>query len=98
MIFASGSGSNFQSIIDNIQSGRLDAKITGLITNRDQIGAISIAKLNGIPYQVINKKDFSKFKRSEISLIFFKVSVDLSGTRFNCDEVVFSTNTLAFVS
>ncbi len=69
VIFASGSGSNFQSIIDNIQSGRLDAKITGLITNRDQIGAISIAKLNGIPYQVINKKDFSNSKEYEESLL-----------------------------
>ena len=32
-VLASGSGSNFQSIIDNIESGYLDAKVAVLITN-----------------------------------------------------------------
>ena len=36
-VLASGSGSNFQSIIDNIESGYLDAKIALLITDNDPV-------------------------------------------------------------
>lgn len=69
VIFASGSGSNFRSILESIHSGNLDAKITGLITNRDNIGAISIAESNHIPYQVINQKDFHTQDDYELKLL-----------------------------
>lgn len=58
VVFASGSGTNFQSIIDAVESGQISARITGLITNKPGIGAISRAQNNGIPVYVISPKDF----------------------------------------
>lgn len=54
MVFASGSGTNFQSIIDAIQRGDIHAQISGLITNREDIGAIERASQQQIPVKVIN--------------------------------------------
>ena len=53
VFFASGSGSNFQSVIDAATSHRLSARITGLIASRTGIGAIERAVQHGIPYEVI---------------------------------------------
>ncbi|MEX2585730.1 MAG: phosphoribosylglycinamide formyltransferase [Balneolaceae bacterium] len=52
-VFASGSGTNFQAIIDAVEQGELDATITGLITSRDQIGALARANKAVIPCSVI---------------------------------------------
>lgn len=59
VIFASGSGTNFQSIIDAVADGRIDAKITGLITNRDNIQSIDRAQRAGIPVAVIKPGEYS---------------------------------------
>lgn len=58
VVFASGSGSNFKSIIDAAEEGRLDSTISGLIASRDQIGAIEIARKHDIPWKVIKPSDF----------------------------------------
>ncbi|MBO6586956.1 MAG: phosphoribosylglycinamide formyltransferase [Gracilimonas sp.] len=57
VVFASGSGTNFQSIIDAIQRGELSARISGLITNKPGIGAIERAEKNDIPVKVINPEE-----------------------------------------
>lgn len=56
VFFASGSGTNFQSVIDAAESGRLDAEITGLITNKPDIGAIERAKEASIPVRIIDPR------------------------------------------
>lgn len=48
-VFASGSGSNFQAILDAIASGRLDASVSALIASKPGIGAILKAEKHGIP-------------------------------------------------
>lgn len=48
VIFASGSGSNFQAIINTIEKNEIEAGIAGLITDRTGIGAIEIAHANQI--------------------------------------------------
>ncbi len=48
-VFASGSGSNFQAILDAIASGRLDASVCALIASKPGIGAIQKAETNHIP-------------------------------------------------
>ncbi|PKD43959.1 phosphoribosylglycinamide formyltransferase [Rhodohalobacter barkolensis] len=53
VVFASGSGSNFQAIIDSIKEGTLDAGIAGLITDRPGIGAIERANSESIPVYTI---------------------------------------------
>ena len=52
VVFASGSGSNFQAIIDSIEKGDIDAKISGLIASRSGIGAIERANSHNIPHYV----------------------------------------------
>lgn len=58
VVFASGSGSNFQSIIDAITSGQLSARIVGLVSNKNEAYAIERAKNNNIPVLVLNPSDF----------------------------------------
>lgn len=58
-VLASGSGSNFQAIIDSIANGFLDAKICGLLTNKDGTGAIEKAKAAAVPYAVIKPSQYS---------------------------------------
>lgn len=57
-VLASGRGSNFQAIIDEIEAGRLNAKIEILIVDNPNAYAIERAKKHGIPYLYVNPKDF----------------------------------------
>jgi formyltetrahydrofolate-dependent phosphoribosylglycinamide formyltransferase len=58
VVFASGSGTNFQSIIDATQNGSLEARITGLVSNKDHAGALHRAKENNIPAFVLNELEY----------------------------------------
>ncbi|NBC27773.1 MAG: phosphoribosylglycinamide formyltransferase [Bacteroidetes bacterium] len=53
LFFASGSGSNFQSVIDSIEHGQLNASIVGLITDRADAGAIERAGKHSIMSYVV---------------------------------------------
>jgi phosphoribosylglycinamide formyltransferase-1 len=58
-IMASGRGSNFQSIIDSVESGYIpNAKIALLIVDKADAYAIERAKKHGIDYVYLNPKDF----------------------------------------
>jgi len=48
-VLASGRGSDFQSIIDVVKSGRSDALLVGLITDNPDAKAIGRAEENGLP-------------------------------------------------
>lgn len=69
LVFASGSGSNFQSIIDAIQNGELKAQICGLIVNKLEIGAIAKANQAKIPVFHISEKQFTTSEDFENELI-----------------------------
>ena len=58
-VLASGRGSNFQAIIDSVESGRLEVAIGSLITDNPQAYAIERAKGAGIPVQLV---DFASFR------------------------------------
>ncbi len=58
-VLASGRGSNFQSIIDEIESGKLRASIKALITDKPDAYAIERAINHRIEHIYINPKDFS---------------------------------------
>lgn len=62
VVFASGSGTNFQAIIDAVEGGQISAQITGLIASKTGIRAIERAKNHGIPYRVLKDRDFSNFE------------------------------------
>lgn len=56
-VLVSGSGSNLQAIIDNIEAGRLDARIKIVISNVPEVYALERAKKHGLPSQVIRHKE-----------------------------------------
>jgi phosphoribosylglycinamide formyltransferase-1 len=58
-VLASGRGSNFQSIIDSIGSGYLNAEIVLLVTDNPNAFAIERAKKHGIEHLVMRPKEYS---------------------------------------
>ncbi len=58
-VLASGRGSNFQAIIDSINSGFLDVSSQILITDNKDAYAIERAKKNNIPYLYIDPKQYA---------------------------------------
>ncbi len=58
-VLASGRGSNFQSIIDSVASGYLNAEISLLITDNPDAFAIERAKKHGIEYLIMMPKQFN---------------------------------------
>lgn len=57
-VFASGSGSNFQSIVDSVQSGQLDASVELLVCDKSNAYVIERAEQNGIEAFVFNPKEY----------------------------------------
>jgi formyltetrahydrofolate-dependent phosphoribosylglycinamide formyltransferase len=61
VVFASGSGTNFQSIIDATENGQINGRIRGLITNKPDIHAIERANRHGIDHRTYAPSDFSEY-------------------------------------
>ncbi len=59
-VLVSGSGSNLQAIMDNIEAGLLDAKIKIIISNVPDAYALERAKKHGIPSMVIPHKGLKR--------------------------------------
>ena len=59
-IFASGTGSNFKNIYNNICNGYINASIEILISNNLNCKSINFAKKNNIHYKIINNFRFSE--------------------------------------
>lgn len=57
-VLVSGSGSNLQAIIDNIEAGRVDAQIKVVVSNLPDVYALERAKKHRIPTVVIRHKEF----------------------------------------
>jgi phosphoribosylglycinamide formyltransferase-1 len=58
-VLASGRGSNFQAIIDSIESGYLKASVEMLIVDNQGAYAVERARRHGIPHLCLNPKEFS---------------------------------------
>ena len=59
-VLVSGSGSNLQAIIDNIEAGRVDARIKIIISNVPDAFALERAKRHNIPSLVISHKGYKR--------------------------------------
>ena len=59
-VLVSGSGSNLQAIIDNIEAGRLDARIKIIISNVPDVLSLERAKKHGLPSLVISHKEYKR--------------------------------------
>lgn len=58
-VFASGRGSNLVAILNAIKEGRLNARVSVVISNNSNAGALEIARANGIDALHISRKQFS---------------------------------------
>ncbi len=58
-VFASGRGSNLMAILNAIKKNVLKAKISVVISNNSNAGALEIARANGIDALHISRKQFS---------------------------------------
>lgn len=68
-VFASGSGTDFQSVIDGVNTGKIDGKIVLLVASRPDIYAVERAKKNGIEVAVFRKKDYKSAEKMYDALI-----------------------------
>lgn len=59
VVFASGSGTNFQSIIDATENGQINGHIRGLVTNKEGIHSIKRAHKHNIEHTTISPADFA---------------------------------------
>ncbi len=57
-VLASGRGSNFQSIVDEIEAGRLNASVRILLTDNPEAYAIERAKKHSIEYLYLDPRSF----------------------------------------
>ncbi|WP_144555311.1 phosphoribosylglycinamide formyltransferase [Bacillus sp. X1(2014)] len=68
-VFASGSGSNFQAIIDVVQAGDLDADISLLVCDKPGALAIERARAARIPSLVFSAKDYPSKEHYEEEIL-----------------------------
>ncbi len=78
-VFASGTGTNFQTISNNIDKGEITAEIGVVISNNKDSGALKFASEKGFRTEHISKKQFSGFDEmsGRILEILEKESIDL---------------------
>ncbi|MBI4428696.1 MAG: phosphoribosylglycinamide formyltransferase [Ignavibacteriales bacterium] len=57
-VFASGRGSNFQAILNAIDHGVLPARVTLVVSNKAEAGALEIARSRNIPAAHISQQAF----------------------------------------
>ncbi|MGL4572263.1 MAG: phosphoribosylglycinamide formyltransferase [Clostridium sp.] len=75
-VLASGSGSNLQSIIDNIENNYLNCKIEMVIGSKEGLYALNRAKNSNIETFVISKKEYGNNTSDEIlKLTYGKVDL-----------------------
>ncbi|MFC0189958.1 phosphoribosylglycinamide formyltransferase [Fictibacillus aquaticus] len=68
-VFASGSGSNFQALLDAEASGKLSAAIKLLVCDKPNAFAVERANKAGIPVYSFNAKDFSSKEEYEREIL-----------------------------
>ena len=59
VILISGSGSNLQSIIDNVNQGDLDATIAAVISDQADAYGLERARMHDIAVEILENKNFS---------------------------------------
>lgn len=68
-VFASGSGTNFQAIMESIQAGELEATISLLVCDHRDAFVLERAKKAGIPSFVFTAKEYSSKEAYEREVI-----------------------------
>ena len=71
-VFASGGGSNLQSIINEIEAGRLDARIVFVLSNNSGAKALERARSHGIPavhFSSVTIPDPAAYEKGMLALL-----------------------------
>jgi phosphoribosylglycinamide formyltransferase 1 len=68
-VFASGSGSNFQAIVDAVNAGKLDARIELLVCDKPSAPVVERAKAAGIECFTFKPKDYASREAYETEII-----------------------------
>jgi phosphoribosylglycinamide formyltransferase-1 len=68
-VMASGSGSNFQAIVDQVQKGKLDVSIELLVCDRPQAFVIERAKEAKVPVFAFNPKEYESREAYETLIL-----------------------------
>src|SRR5690606_3726256 len=78
-VFASGSGSNFQAIVDSVQAGQLDVSVELLVCDKPGAKVVERAEAAGIETFVFRPKEFESraHYEGEIVKLLQKKQIDL---------------------
>ena len=76
-VLLSGSGSNFQAILDAIAAGKLDAKVCVVISNVASAGGLERAKAKEIPAIVIDHRRYGNRKDFDAAVVEVLVGHDV---------------------
>ncbi|ELC8442209.1 phosphoribosylglycinamide formyltransferase [Clostridium perfringens] len=76
-VLASGSGSNLQSILDNIENGNINGEVSLVIGSKEGIYALERAKKQGIKTSVVSRKEFGENTSDEILRLAKEHHIDL---------------------
>lgn len=68
-IFASGSGSNFQAIVDAVKQGWLDVSIELLVCDKPKAEVLTRAEAAGIPTFVVQVKDYDSREQLDTVIV-----------------------------
>jgi len=77
-IFASGNGSNFQAIIDEIEKGNLAAEIAALVTDKPNCFAVERARNFNIPVFSFDPKNYKSKEEYEKEIAFYLIEKNVS--------------------
>lgn len=68
-VFASGSGSNFQAIVDAMQAGELNVDIKLLVCDKPKAKVVARAEAAGVPVFVFRAKDYESREAYEADIV-----------------------------
>lgn len=68
-IFASGSGSDMQSVIDGVKNGQIDGVVKLVVTNKTGIFAIERAKKENIPCKTYTLKEYGTHENRDKAIL-----------------------------
>ena len=68
-VLVSGNGSNLQAIIDAIESGAINAKITCVVSNKSDAFALTRAIKHNIPTAIHKNQDYSTRREYDAALV-----------------------------
>ncbi|ABX08804.1 phosphoribosylglycinamide formyltransferase [Prochlorococcus marinus] len=78
-VMASGSGTNFEALINAIKNSKLDAEIKCLVVNNSKCKAIEKAQKYNIPYVILDHRSFESRESLDREIIEYFESYKIEG-------------------